>query len=441
MGSLYRKVWLKPTLRKAARAVLENARTSTSEASRQEAEEFVLRFEQGITEIQRELKGGEFKFAPARGVAAKKPGKTTRRPIVIAPIKSRIVQRAILNVISELPAIKAIQKKELNLGGVKDGGVAKAIKRAYEGGVQFQYYVRTDLKNFFTAVSKEQLVRLVTEHTDDAQFDELLKRATEVELSNLAELREHGHLFPLGELGVAQGSCLSPLLCNLLLHELDESLNQGGSKSVRYIDDVIIFAPNRSQALKLFQQFKSGLKKLGLDAYDPPTSGVAGASSKAAAGETKSGFSFLGCDVSHVAISPGKKARQSLLGKIDELTSAALSSQRHLKIGTSEPLSMALDPTRLNALWRIANTIRAWGAAFSFCTDRRIFRALDQDVAARMEDFKRHWSGKMKSLSLIERSRLMGIHLLDDTDFDLAFVEMVSMRAGTLATKGAPVVP
>jgi hypothetical protein len=70
-------------------------------------------------------------------------------------------------------------------------------------------------------------------------------------------------------------------------------------------------------------------------------------------------------------------------------------------------------------------------SAFSFCTDPRIFRDLDQEVKALLYGFERRWSAKLKPRSDRERSRLMCIHLLDDTEFDESFRVMVSTRAGT----------
>lgn len=431
MGPLYKKVCRTPNLRKAARAVLANALNSTSESTRDEASSFQLALDKRLAALRKELVAGTFKFPPAHGVAAKKVNKSTRRPIVIAPIKSRVVQRAILDVLSGLKFVKDVQKKRFNFGGVEDGGVAKAIARTYQGAVHYQYYIRTDIKDFFTQVPKDALLAIVTEHTDDPQFDELLKSAIQVELANITELKEHKDLFPLSSRGVAQGSCLSPLLCNLLLHDIDEHLNSRDCMSVRYIDDLIIFAPNRSQAFKRLKELKQELDEFKLDAYDPPTRGNESDSSKAAAGETKKGFSFLGCEVSPEAISPGKAARNSLLAKVDALCRGALESERHLNIRARMPLQFVKDPTLLGTYWRISNTVRAWGAAFSFCTDQRIFRQLDAEVEKRLTGLRQQWHIKTKSLTPADRQRLLGMHLLDDTAFKTEFAEMVSSRTGT----------
>jgi len=48
--------------------------------------------------------------------------------------------------------------------------------------------------------------------------------------------------------GVPQGSPLSPLLSNILLHQLDKELTRRGHKFVRYADDFSIYCKSHSQA-------------------------------------------------------------------------------------------------------------------------------------------------------------------------------------------------
>jgi retron-type reverse transcriptase len=50
--------------------------------------------------------------------------------------------------------------------------------------------------------------------------------------------------------GVPQGSPLSPLLSNIMLHELDKELEKQGIKYVRYADDFSIYTKSKSEALK-----------------------------------------------------------------------------------------------------------------------------------------------------------------------------------------------
>jgi RNA-directed DNA polymerase len=51
--------------------------------------------------------------------------------------------------------------------------------------------------------------------------------------------------------GVPQGSPLSPLLSNIMLHELDRELERQGSRFVRYADDFSIYVKTKATARKV----------------------------------------------------------------------------------------------------------------------------------------------------------------------------------------------
>src|SRR5690606_34714256 len=61
--------------------------------------------------------------------------------------------------------------------------------------------------------------------------------------------------------GVPQGSPLSPLLSNILLHELDVYLEEKGAKYVRYADDFSIYAKSKSSARKIGNEVYLFLKE------------------------------------------------------------------------------------------------------------------------------------------------------------------------------------
>ena len=48
--------------------------------------------------------------------------------------------------------------------------------------------------------------------------------------------------------GVPQASPISPLLSNILLHELDKELERQGLKFVRYADDFSIYVKSKAEA-------------------------------------------------------------------------------------------------------------------------------------------------------------------------------------------------
>src|SRR5207247_4654967 len=141
-----------------------------------------------------------------------------------------------------------------------------------------------------------------------------LERATATELDNLATLGEKCDLFPLHEVGVAQGCCLSPLIGNILLEEFDKEMNGRGIVCVRYIDDFLILGPRENKVVAAFKSAQRLLSKYGLNAYDPITN-----KEKAEIGEVKRGFQFLGCEIIPGLITPSAKARQRFMGSLTSI--------------------------------------------------------------------------------------------------------------------------
>jgi RNA-directed DNA polymerase len=86
-------------LEAAWRSVRTNGLASKSETSRKEIQRFDEDPAGNLRSLKSRLGHGSFKFPAARGVAIPKPGKKDIRPIVLAGVETRIVQRAILDVL------------------------------------------------------------------------------------------------------------------------------------------------------------------------------------------------------------------------------------------------------------------------------------------------------------------------------------------------------
>jgi retron-type reverse transcriptase len=217
-------------LARAWHVICENGRSSKSSDTRRDIEQFAARAESRLNKIQRQLNLGAFRFAAAKGVAIPKKGKSAIRPIVIAPIESRIVQRAIHDVLVEVPSIRRYAESPYSFGGVKKRGpdrvaVPGAIKAVLAAiGEGARYVIRSDISAFFTRIPKPTVTAIIAEAIAEPKFIELFSQAIAVELENLASLREQASTFPIHEIGVAQGNCLSPLLGNLLLYDFDRQM-------------------------------------------------------------------------------------------------------------------------------------------------------------------------------------------------------------------------
>lgn len=116
--------------------------------------------------------------------------------------------------------------------------VLQAQKYIHEG---YQHIVDIDLKNFFDEVEHYILLQLIYRK---------VKCPTTLRLIRVwlrAPMQIGGKLTKRRK-GIPQGSPLSPLLSNIILHELDRELERRGLKYVRYADDFSVYAKTKSEA-------------------------------------------------------------------------------------------------------------------------------------------------------------------------------------------------
>ena len=119
-------------LEAAWQTIRENARTSRSADVRAEVDRFAENAIGNIRSISTRLSRGTFTFPPAIGVPIAKvgpDGKKSRakfRPIVLAPLASRIVQRSILDALNTVPALSAYVETPYSFGGIRKGSTEYA---------------------------------------------------------------------------------------------------------------------------------------------------------------------------------------------------------------------------------------------------------------------------------------------------------------------------
>ena len=112
------------------------------------------------------------------------------------------------------------------------------------------------------------------------------------------------------EQGVAQGSPLSPLFGNVLLHAFDHRFNGRGIVCVRFIDDFALLGEFEAKVAKAFANARTCLAELGLTCHDPYGAGTN--RMKSARGTVASGFDFLGYRIEPGLLQPSFKARKKV---------------------------------------------------------------------------------------------------------------------------------
>ncbi len=407
--SLYDKVRKSRSLCNAWRIVHGNGITSKSDATRKQIKEFDQDSSRHLNRIGRQLRGRKFQFLPSEGILQQKPGKSSKRPIVKSPIENRIVQRAILDVLQSHAPLSPYFNVQTSLGGIKDRGVSDALRAVYDT-IQAgaKYFLRSDIEAFFTKIPKPAILSIIGGTTSDSDFLDLFKNAITIEPSNMEQLGADKNAFPIHDIGVAQGSCLSPLLGNILLNEFDIEMNKGDITCIRYIDDFIILAPSLRAINSAFRKASRLLHKHGLKAYNPKND-----HDKAESGKTTKMFSFLGCEIKPGLIRPNRKSQNRLLKNIDELfnESTALMSDPHRLIRQHRTVTETLND--------VSNIMKGWGNQYSFCNDPALMRRIDARVDKKIAAYLCHYAEAKSYFDRREqpynRRRLLGVHLLIDS--------------------------
>ncbi len=393
-------------------AIRRNAETSQTASTKQAAKDFGQDLPQNIGRLQRRLRKG-YQFAKAYGATPPKGGgKAGKRPIVVAPLEDRIIQRAILNVLqdaADAPGVQRVLATRTSIGGIRGRGVDDAIALFDECCMNGAKFVAgSDISGFFTRIPRQVVSDYVRRDTSDDAFVDLLDRALTVELSNAASLSDEDRkLFPTGNDGVAQGCPLSALAGNIVLEAFDRQMNTPGRgiTCIRYIDDFILIGQSKAQVSKAMRSAKDHLAALGMDIYDPVTD-----PHKAFIGAIGDPHVFLGYEIVPGEYRPSQRARDVLIGRIEAL----------LKDGRKS-ISRAVDGKHLSQQDRcyaqtiaaVDNTVRGWRGSYGAALCSKTFARLDREVERRLNDFDQFFRSRTANASPSVRRRALGVHLLE----------------------------
>lgn len=184
------------------------------------------------------IKTGSYQVQPILGITIPK-GNGKTRLLGIPTTTERVLQQAVAQSIAPLfePEFSS------NSYGFRPSknarqAVGQAREYIHQG---LNHIVDTDLMNFFDEVDHCLLLNLVYQKVKCKTTMRLIRKWLRAPIKINGKLQKRRK-------GVPQGSPLSPLLSNILLHELDKELTGRGLKFVRYADDFSIYCKSRTQA-------------------------------------------------------------------------------------------------------------------------------------------------------------------------------------------------
>jgi len=202
-------------------------------------------------ELTAKVRSGKYLPHAILGVEISK-GEGKTRLLGIPTVTDRLLQQAVLQVIT---ARFEYEFSDSSFGFRPKRNVQQAVLKAQsyinEG---FQNIVDIDLKTFFDEVDHCYLLQLLYRKIKCRETLRLIRKWLR------SPIQIDGKLVKRRK-GVPQGSPLSPLLSNIMLHELDRELERQGLRFVRYADDFSIYLKTKASARKVGNNIYKFLKK------------------------------------------------------------------------------------------------------------------------------------------------------------------------------------
>ena len=231
---------------------------------------FRRNWEERLAKLEYDVRTNRYK--PSRLRVRRIPNRTGGfRRISIPTVTDRVLQRAVLEILDPLFDREFMDCSYGYRRGRSLHDALPAIIELRDRG--YDWVLDADIDAYFDNVDHELLFDLVRQRVDDPIVLRLIEAW--VDIGKPRERRPAG---------IPIGACISPLLANIYLHQMDRQLVKGRWKLIRYADDFIVLERNEARARRAKEVVGGILAELHL-AFEP---------AKTRTTSFDEGFDFLG---------------------------------------------------------------------------------------------------------------------------------------------------
>jgi len=170
---------------------------------------------QRLQRLQTEVYSEKYKFSPVKLILIPLPGKKTR-PLGLPLANDKIVQEVMRMI---LEAIYEPVFSDLSFGFRAGRGCHTALAHVEKKFRWVNWVVEGDIQHAYPTINHNILIQILEKRIDDPRFIRLIRK-----FLNCGVFDEYRKKY--SDIGVPQGSLVSPILANIYYHELDEYVEQ-----------------------------------------------------------------------------------------------------------------------------------------------------------------------------------------------------------------------
>lgn len=248
-----------------------------------------------LEELVARMKRMAYKPGPVREVLIPKEGKPgATRPLGISNFEDKLIQKRMQEI---LESIYEPLFLDCSYGFRPGRSCHDAVKdlMGYLFREEVEQVIDVDLANFFNTIDHQVVKDILSTKIKDRKFLRYISRLFRAGVLSEGELK-------VSDEGVVQGSCCSPIIANIVAHEVIDQwmeetvipLMKGKVKVFRYADDLVICCRYEEDAKRIRTVLVKRLTKYHLKLNEEKTKMVTFSKTKHRRGINQESFEFLG---------------------------------------------------------------------------------------------------------------------------------------------------